>query len=234
MIKRNKIKKQWENPYPRWTNLGLSFEKKIEDVFRYKNLNLDIKKVKFSKQLNVLVSGCGTGQHVITTASVYKNAKIYALDLSFKSLSYAKRKTEGLGLNNINIQGDLLEVKKLKKFDLISSVGVLHHTDIMAGWKALTDCSKDNSLMWIGLYSEKARKHITEIRKRINYLNIKTTKENIINLEEIFENQNTELNSIKVVRFYSTSGVRDLLFHVKSIHYNSEDQRHLNKLNLVF
>ena len=237
-----RVKKQYEeNPYPRWVNLGLSFEaKKIENVFRYKNLNLDIKKIKFSKQLNILVSGCGTGQHVITTASVYKNAQIYALDLSFKSLSYAKRKTEELGLKNINfIQGDLLDIKKLnKKFDLIESVGVLHHmNDPFSGWKTLTYCLKDNSLMWIGLYSEKARKHITEIRKKINYLNIKTTKENIINFrKEIFENQNNEWSSIKnSPDFYSISGVRDLLFHVKEHTFTIQKiKEYLNNLNLVF
>ena len=237
-----KVKKQYEeNPYPRWTNLGLSFEaKNIEDVFRYKNLNLDIKKVKFSKQLDILVSGCGTGQHVITTASIYKNAKIYALDLSFKSLSYAKRKTEELGLKNIKfLQGDILDVKKLKKkFDLIESVGVLHHmNDPFLGWKTLTCCLKDNSLMWIGLYSEKARKHITEIRKNINYLNIKTKKENIINFRnEIFENQNTEWNRIKnSPDFYSTSGVRDLLFHIKEHTFTIQKiKEHLNNLNLDF
>ena len=89
-----KVKNQYEqNPYPRWTNLGLSIQSRpIKDVIRDINLNLDLSKINLPKDSEILIAGCGTGQHVITTASKYKNASIYALDLSFNSLAYAKRK----------------------------------------------------------------------------------------------------------------------------------------------
>ena len=190
--------------------------------------------------MEILIAGCGTGQHAITTASKYKNVEIFALDLSFNSLAYAKRKAKELNCKNINfIQGDLLDLRKLnKKFDIIESVGVLHHmADPLLGWETLTDCLKKDALMLIGLYSEKARENIINIRETIHSLKIKTTKKNIINFrKDIFENNNTKWNSIKYSPdFYSTSGVRDLLFHVQEHRFTIKKLRsHLNKLGLVF
>ena len=237
-----KVKKQYEkNPYPRWTNLGLSIEpKNIKDVFKYKNLDIDFQKINFSEKIEILISGCGTGQHALTTASVYKNANIYALDLSFNSLSYAKRKAKELDFKNIKfIQGDLLDIKKLnKKFDLIESVGVLHHmSDPFLGWKILTDCLKDNSFMWIGLYSKKAREHIAEIRKSIKELKIETTKYNIDSFrKKIFNDNSTKWNSLKnSPDFYSTSGIVDLLFHVQEHNFTIPIIReYMKTLNLFF
>ncbi len=237
-----KVKNQYEeNPYPRWTNLGLSIEPRVmKEVIEDINLDIDFTKISFSKKTEILIAGCGTGQHAITTASKYKNANILALDLSFNSLGYAKRKAKELNCKNINfIQGDLLDLRKLnKKFDIIESVGVLHHmADPLIGWKCLSECLKKDALMLIGLYSEKARKNIAEIREKINSLKIKTSKKNIINFrKDIFEKDNNKWDSIKnSPDFYSTSGVRDLLFHVQEQRFTIKQIRsHMNKLGLVF
>ncbi len=237
-----KVKNQYEeNPYPRWTNLGLSIEpRNIKEVIEEINLDIDLKKINFSKNVEILIAGCGTGQHAITTASKYKNAEIFALDLSFNSLAYAKRKAEELNCKNINfIQGDLLDLRKLnKKFDIIESVGVLHHmADPLLGLETLTDCLNEDSLMLIGLYSEQARKNIANIRQVINNLKIKTTKKNIINFRKnIFENNNPKWESIKYSPdFYSTSGVRDLLFHVQEHRFTIQKIReYIKKLKLFF
>ena len=237
-----KVKKQYEeNPYPRWTNLGLSIEPRaIKDVVGDINLDVDLEKINFSKNVEILIAGSGTGQHAITTASKYKNAEIFALDLSFKSLAYGKRKAEELNCKNINfIQGDLLDLRKLnKKFDIIESVGVLHHmANPIIGWETLANCLKKDALMLIGLYSEKARENIANIRETINSLKIKTTKKNIINFrKDIFENNNTKWDSIKYSPdFYSTSGVRDLLFHVQEHRFSIKKIRgHIKKLGLIF
>ncbi len=237
-----KVKKQYEeNPYPRWTNLGLSIEPKaIKEVIGNINLDLNLKKINFSKNSEILIAGCGTGQHAITTASKYKNTNILALDLSFNSLAYAKRKAKELNFKNIKfIQGDLLDLKKLnKKFDIVESVGVLHHmNDPLIGWKILTECMKDNGLMLIGLYSEKARENISEIRKKIRSLKIKTTRTDIISFrKKILETKNQHWESIKYSPdFYSTSGVRDLLFHVQEHRFTiPKIKKYLKKLNLFF
>ena len=94
-------------------------------------------------------------------------------------MAYAKRKADELNCRNINfIQGDLLDLKKMnKKFDIVESVGVLHHmNDPLIGWKTLTSCLKKDALMLIGLYSEKARANIINIRQTINDLKLKQQK----------------------------------------------------------
>ncbi len=237
-----KVKKQYEeNPYPRWENLGLSIEpRNIKDVINDSGLNLDLKKIRNSESPEILIAGCGTGQHAITTASKYKNAKILALDLSFKSLSYAKRKANELKINNIDfIQGDILDLKLIdRKFDIIESVGVLHHMNKpFKGWKVLTSCLNNDSLMLIGLYSEKARQHIVQIKKKINKLKVQSNYNNIIKFrKDLIENNNDQWNDIKLSPdFYTVSGVRDLLFHIQEHRFTiSKIKEYLNKLGLIF
>ena len=65
-----------------------------------------------------------------------------------------------LGLTNLEyLQADILKLDHLEQeFDIIESVGVLHHMDEpMAGWRVLVDLLKPGGLMKIGLYSELAR-----------------------------------------------------------------------------
>ncbi len=236
------VKNQYEeNPYPIWVNLGLSFEpRNIKEVINDSNLNLDLEKIKLSENPEILVAGSGTGQHAITTASKYRNAKILALDLSFKSLSYAKRKADELKIKNINfIQGDLLDLKSInKKFDLIESVGVLHHMeDPLRGWRTLSNCLKDNSLMLIGLYSDKARQHIAQIKDKIKQLKLQSNHENIIKFrKDLLKNGNLKSSDIKKSPdFYTVSGVRDLLFHIQEQRFTiSKIKEYLNKLGLIF
>ncbi len=237
-----KVKKQYEeNPYPRWENLGLSIEpRNIKDVIRDSGLNIDLKKITNSESPEILIAGCGTGQHAITTASKYKKSKILALDLSFKSLSYAKRKADELDINNIDfIQGDILDLESIdRKFDIIESVGVLHHMDNpLKGWKILTSCLNNDSLMLIGLYSEKARQHIIQIKNKINKLKLHSNYENIIKFrKELIENKNDQWSFIKSSPdFYTVSGVRDLLFHTQEHRFTiSKIKENLDKLGLIF
>jgi len=237
-----KVKKQYEeNPYPRWENLGLSIEpRNIKEVINDSNLNLDLRRIKVSNSPEILIAGCGTGQHAITTASKYKNSKILALDLSFKSLSYAKRKADELNINNIDfIQGDLLDLITInRKFDIIESVGVLHHmSDPFKGWEILKSCLNDNSLMLIGLYSEKARIHISQIKNKINKLKLQTNAKNIIKFrKDLFKRNNIQWDYIKSSPdFYTVSGVRDLLFHVQEHQFTiSKIKEYLEQLGLIF
>ena len=49
------------------------------------------------------------------------------------------------------VQGDILDLESIdRKFDIIESVGVLHHMDNpFKGWKILTSCLNNDSLMLI-------------------------------------------------------------------------------------
>ena len=121
--------------------------------------------------------------------------------MSFKSLSYAKRNAIQLKVNNVDfIQGDLLDAKSInRKFDIIESVGVLHHmNDPFKGWEVLSECLNNDSLMLIGLYSKTARKHISQINNKFNELNIKPNNNNIIKFRKsLLENSNDQWNNIE-------------------------------------
>ena len=236
------VRQQYEeNPYPRWVNIGLSIEPTpISQIIKEIKLRLFNKTINEVEAPHILIAGCGTGQQSIGTASRFKNAQIVAIDLSLSSLAYAKRKTEELGLQNIDhMQADILDLGKLdKKFDIIESTGVLHHMDNpMEGWRVLTDCLKSGGLMKIGLYSKIARQSTVRMRQEINQLGIgssdteiKSFRSDVIKLE-----QKHHKSIVPSPDFYSLSNVRDLLFHVQEHQFTKPQiQSCLDELGLIF
>jgi len=237
-----KVQEQYEqNPYPRWVNLQLPpFPKTISTITKELNLrisNLDIDKVDTPQ---ILIAGCGTGEHSIATASMFKNCDVLAIDLSLSSLAYAKRKTEELGISNIEyMQADILDLKILnRKFDIIECNGVLHHMDDpMAGWKVLTDCLKIEGLMKIGLYSELARSGVVKIQNEIEKLNIESSYSAMKSFRNKIINSKEEHHKwiAMVSDFYSMSTLQDLLFHVQEHRFTiPQIDASLTQLGLVF
>ena len=237
-----KVQEQYEqNPYPRWVNLQLPpFPKTISTITKELNLrisNLDIDKVDTPQ---ILIAGCGTGEHSIATASMFKNCDVLAIDLSLSSLAYAKRKTEELGISNIEyMQADILDLEILnRKFDIIECNGVLHHMDDpMAGWKVLTDCLKIGGLMKIGLYSELARSGVVKIRNEIEKSNIESSYNAMKSFRnKIIISEEEHHKWIAMVSdFYSMSTFRDLLFHVQEHRFTiPQIEASLTQLGLVF
>ena len=163
-----KVRNQYEKyPYPRWrytySNTPTNFLNIINGHIKPNKIQINH---KFNNP-NVLIAGCGTGNHICQAAN-YLNANILGVDLSLASLSYAKRKVEELGLKNIDfLHADILQLKDLKKkFDVIECVGVLHHMhDPLQGLKILVDLLEPNGLLLIGLYSEKARQDIIKAKE---------------------------------------------------------------------
>ena len=56
-------------------------------------LKLYDNKITDIEKPDILIAGCGTGQHSIGTAARFGSSKVLAIDLSLSSLAYAKRKT---------------------------------------------------------------------------------------------------------------------------------------------
>ncbi|WP_440933228.1 tetratricopeptide repeat protein [Candidatus Pelagibacter sp.] len=238
----SKVREQYEeNPYPRWVKIGLPLKARlISEICSAKNLHLNSKSIQNEVAPNILVAGCGTGQHSIETASTFSDCQVTAVDLSLASLAYAKRKTSELGINNIEyLQADILNLNQLKKkFDIIESVGVLHHMDEpMVGWRVLTDLLKPNGLMRIGLYSELARLQITEVRKEITSQKVGTSDTDIKKFRQLLINSHNEHHQLltKSSDFFSLSTFRDLIFHVQEHCFTiPQIKKCLNKLGLKF
>lgn len=229
-----------ENPYPRWINLGLPIDpidlSKLVEVLQLRLSNLDTINTQNPK---ILVAGCGTGKHSIQTAMRFKNSKVLAVDMSLSSLAYAKRKTNELNINNLVYkQADILNLKNLnREFDIIECAGVLHHmADPMLGWRVLVDCLKTGGLMRIALYSKLARQSVIEYRASTAGI-VSHTKEQMLKIRsEIISSKNTASEQIKTWNdFYSTSELRDLLFHVQEHQFTlPQIQKWLDKLGLDF
>ena len=239
------VRKQYEdNPYPRWINLGLSFEPKtIREAMKDLRVNLDLNENQFSTSPKILIAGCGTGRHSLMVASSFQNSSVLAVDLSLSSLSYAIRKTKELSIANIDyMQGDILKLNKLnRKFDIIESAGVLHHMEEpLVGWQVLVGLLKPQGLMRIGLYSQIARQNIVEIREFIAKKNYDNSPKDIRECRSEIMNMTTDSNSriqtiINSYDFYSLSSCRDLLFHVQEHRFTlPQIANALEKMGLTF
>ena len=218
----SKVRDQYEvSPYPRWVNLGFRLQPvRISKVVEEVRLKLFDEKIKDIQSPKILVAGCGTGQHSIGTAARFKGSNVLAVDLSLSSLSYAKRKTEELGIRNIEyMQADILDLGKLgRRFNIVESAGVLHHMDDpVAGWRVLADCLKPGGLMRIGLYSELARQHIVEMRQEISDAGIGSSDIAMKAFRTMVttSDQSHHKRILNSGDFYSLSALKDLLFHVQ-------------------
>ena len=233
-----------ENPYPRWINTGLNDKPNtISQVLKSNKLDLNFETQQFSNKPEILVAGCGTGQHALSTASKFLNCNVLAIDLSLTSLSYAKRKTQELGAKNIEyMQGDILKLDQLEReFDIIECAGVLHHMDDpLAGWKILVRKLREGGVMKIGLYSEIARQSIANARREIakkEYTSspddIRRYRESIMNIDAKSDPETSRFKNY--IDFYTLSECRDLLFHVQEHRFTLlQVKEALNDLDLKF
>ncbi len=233
-----KVKSQYEeNPYPRWRHGNSLIQQKPTIA---QAINIEIKPNSISKvigcnKLKVLIAGCGTGNQIVQ-AQRYKNSQITGIDISLSSLSYAQRKINELGINNVElIQMDILEVSLLKeKFDIIESSGVLHHMNNPSkGLEALLRVLKNNGFMKLGLYSELARQGVVKAREYIANKKIQSNQDGIRHFREtIFSGKAPELNSLRESPdFYTLSSCRDLCFHAKEHRFTIEELRVTLKSN---
>ena len=196
-----------ENPYPRWRHLDIPV---LNEAHNAKG-----------RGKKILVAGCGTGFEPLNLAVHYPEASILGVDLSLPSLAYGKNKAIEFGIKNVEfMQADILDLENLEQtFDLVTSVGVLHHMENpVEGWRILINCLKPDGLMKIGLYSDLARESVTLCKNWIAEQGYEATPEgmrafrqSIMDLDE----ENPLRDIMKWTDFYSMSMCRDLVFHVQ-------------------
>jgi len=217
------VREQYEeSPYPRWTAMHLR-----EDPPRFnEGLPRLLPAAQFTplpddRAPEVLVAGCGTGSDAIFVARQFRGARVLAIDLSLGSLSYARRKTQELRLENIEYaQADLLELGSLgRTFDIIGAIGVLHHlADPFLGWRTLLSLLRPGGFMCLGLYSAAARRVVRQAREFIAAGGHAATPEGIrrFRQEALSEQAPAEVRALSRSRaFYSMSDCRDLAFNVQ-------------------
>lgn len=219
-----KVARQYEeNPYPRWSSVRRVHPQLLEDMIKVQLPLLEEMDCHYTNEdkIDILIAGSGTGKHPIEVSQQILHADVVGVDLSSASLAYAKRKATELGIDNLKLlQGNILDLKQMdKQFDVVESVGVLHHMDEpLKGWKVLTDMLKPKGYMKIGLYSESARRSVVDT---LSFIKDKGYKANIDDIRQC-RNDIYRLGKghsmwqlINYIDFYSVSGTRDLVFNVQ-------------------
>lgn len=234
------VREQYEiNPYPRWLSLDyhtptsykMAIERALSGYQACDSLN--------KQSLEILIAGCGTGRHAIQVARYFRSVKVTAVDISLHSLNYAVGMAEEYELDNIEfIQADILELGSLNKtFDVIECSGVLHHMqDPLQGARVLQSLLNKQGIMKLALYSERARAEVVGCRNviqdtfdTIDDKAIRDFRKELLTHPQDFK-QITDSTD-----FYSMSGCRDLLFHVKEHRYTpAQLAEFIDKLDMQF
>jgi len=216
------VKQQYEeNPYPRWvTSAPAGRATSVGQFLRDRFPSAPIRRPDETRGVDILVAGCGTGQHSIDTARRFAGARVLALDLSMASLCYAKLRTVGSGVHDIEYaQADIMELGSTDRmFDLIEASGVLHHlADPMQGWRVLLSRLRPDGIMKVGLYSDLARRDVVAARAFIAERGFRPTAPDIRRCRQELMSfaDGTPLKNVATGDFFTTSGCRDLLFHVQ-------------------
>ncbi len=217
------VRSQYEqNPYPRWVKLqkkdhSMNFNRELQGTFPLGSFT----PMRDDSAPEALIAGCGTGSHAIFTAQRFRGIRVLAIDLSLSSICYAKRKTQELGIANIEYaQADILKLGEIaRSFDIIVSAGVLHHlADPFAGWRTLLSLLRPGGFMFLGFYSELSRKHVVKAREIIAARGYSSIPDDIRRFRQDLAvgNAGVELQSLSQAQdFFSTSDCRDLFFHVQ-------------------
>ena len=209
-----------ESPYPRWTSVHENQPRPVAAVMKQIFPHLAAGTMASPQQPDILVAGCGTGKHAISSARRFASARVLAVDLSHASLAYARRKADELGADSVELlHADILDLDQLgRDFDIVECAGVLHHmADPLEGWRVLVGCLRAEGLMKIGLYSETARQTPVAAQQWVAAAGYPATPDGIRRARaEILALP--EDHPVRAVArrpdFYSTSACRDLIFHV--------------------
>jgi tetratricopeptide (TPR) repeat protein/SAM-dependent methyltransferase len=207
-----------ENPYPRWVRPAPETQGTIANFLGGKFPFARFERPAGGALQDILIAGCGTGQRSIAMARKFGAPHMLAVDLSLASLGYARRKSEELGLTIAYAQADILELEKTgRQFDVIESLGVLHHlADPWAGWRALLSLLRPGGFMLLGVYSETARRPVLAARTRIAERgggadDIRSFRQELIQSGD----PRAYASILESEDFFSLSACRDLLFHVQ-------------------
>jgi len=217
-----RVREQYEqNPFPRWVRTAAGIRPTTLGAYLRDSFPLAaFEDAALGRDLDILIAGCGTGQHSTETALQFAHREVLAIDLSRASLGYAERKRRELGLDTLRYaQGDIMALGALeRRFGLIEASGVLHHlADPFAGWRVLLARLASGGVMHLGFYSALARGWIVEMRGLIAARGYGDSADEIRRFrQDILAADDAVSARIRSVPdFYAVSTCRDLLFHVQ-------------------
>ncbi len=224
-----------EHPYPR--RVGVHRPEPTSLAARLQGLGLTLPE---DRPLSLLVAGAGTGQHPLQTVARYADVEVLAIDLSRRSLARGAAAAQRHGLHRVRFaQADLLELDLPQRFDVIESVGVLHHlADPEAGARALVSHLAPTGALRLGLYSERGRQDVVAARALLQEWGLRPTVTGLVEARRRLLALPKDHPARPVVfspDFPSSTGLRDLVFHPMEHRFTPvELQEFLQRLELRF
>jgi Tfp pilus assembly protein PilF/2-polyprenyl-3-methyl-5-hydroxy-6-metoxy-1,4-benzoquinol methylase len=209
-----------ENPYPRWVRIPqIEKASTVSGYLRRKFPFANFQRQSSDEVAEILCACCGAGQMALEIAQSLKG-RILGVDLSLKSLGYAKRKALELGVSSIEFaQADVMELGALgRSFDLVECSGAMHYfADPFAGWRVLLSLLRPGGHMLLGLYSKVARRGIMAMRERIAQWDYGQSSNDIRRCRQVLRDldKKSDLGILNTYDFFGISTCRDLLFHVQ-------------------
>lgn len=203
------------HPYPRWVREPLGMPAHLPAAVARRVAAWP------STGAQVLVAGCGTGQQIFVAHDRYPLAKIVAIDFSVNALAHAAHKCAEAGLGDITFRAmDLHHANRLgQTFRAIECVGVLPHLpDPEAGLAALAGVMTPDAVIYVAVYSARARAPFEALRRRIDADGWRDdAKGRLAFRRKLIQEGGSSLPGV-VARspdFHAAGGLRDLLFHVR-------------------
>ncbi len=150
-----KVRRHYEKyPYPcreiRSEKFLKNYCKRVLPVFNESSLS-------FFEGKSVLEAGCGTGE--FSNSLALNGAEVDAFDLSTSSIKKAEQLKKKFSVENVSFsRQDLFKFSSRKKYDIVFSLGVLHHTNSPStAFKLLSRHVKKDSFICIGVYNRFGR-----------------------------------------------------------------------------
>ena len=126
------------------------------------------------KKIKVIDFGCGSGWLVNSLSYHYKDfVDITGVDFNPVVIDYANKLKLKLELNSKFILSDLFTYDDSQTYDVVISLGVLHHTNnCLDAVEHICEYGKSNSHIFLGLYHKFGRKpfldHFEKIKDKTN------------------------------------------------------------------
>ncbi|MCA9491675.1 MAG: methyltransferase domain-containing protein [Myxococcales bacterium] len=216
-----------ENPYPRTVAVQVRAPVPFDAWIRAA-LPLSDGERPPTGELQVLVAGCGTGRHALTSACTWADCQVTGIDLSRRSLARAARRAKELGVEHLHVyRADLTRLGSWeRRFDVVESVGVLHHLeDPEAGLTVLAGLLRPGGWLRFGFYSELGRADVVAARAFVAEHGFPATTEGIRAARAALLRLPGNHPARPVVYsadFASISGCRDLIFHVREHRFTTD------------
>ena len=183
------------------------------------------------QELNILDAGCGSGVSTDYLVHLNPGAAVAALDISAGTLAVAeKRLTSSGAIQRATLHRcSLLEAPSLGRFQLINSVGVLHHmADPGAGLAALAAALAEGGILHLFLYADAGRRDIHCAQRALQLLGVEANGQGVQFARQLIE-QLPEDNSIRrrhqqrwAVDTTGDAAFADMYLHPQETSYNLE------------